>query len=103
MLRLDVRLLQRKEWLMPGRLIDLNWSNNGTERGSIKMRTDADHVTLIYRSRSNGDDWQQMEYPVRLAWTACNLGGKRAWFLCPSVERVAILFGRCCVCLSALP
>lgn len=30
MLRLDVRLLQRKEWLMPGRLIDLNWSSNGT-------------------------------------------------------------------------
>ncbi|MGB5011765.1 MAG: hypothetical protein WBO88_16060 [Candidatus Dechloromonas phosphoritropha] len=94
MLRLDVRLLQRKEWLMPGRLIDLNWSSNGTERGSIKMRTDADHVTLIYRSRSNGDDWQQMEYPVRLAWTACNLGGKRAWFLCPKCgKRVAILFG----------
>lgn len=96
MLRLDIRLLQRKGWLTPGRLIDLNWSSNGTERGPIKMRTDADHVTLIYRSRSNGngDDWQQMEYPVPLEWTGCNLGGQRAWFHCPKCgKRVVILYG----------
>jgi hypothetical protein len=36
-----------------------------------------------------------MEYPVRLEWTGCNLGGRRAWFLCPAQgygRRVAILF-----------
>lgn len=37
-----------------------------------------------------------MEYPVTLEWTPCNLGGRRAWFLCPAQgcgRRVVILFG----------
>jgi len=35
-------------------------------------------------------------YPVRLDWTACNFGGERTWFLCPTMgcgRRVAILYG----------
>ena len=96
MLRLDVRLLQRKEWLIPGRMIDLSWSSRGATTASIKMRTEADHVTLIYRTRSNGSEWKPMEYPVYLEWTGCNLGGRRVWFLCPVQgcgRRVAILYG----------
>jgi hypothetical protein len=36
-----------------------------------------------------------MDYPVRLAHTACNLGGDRAWWLCPASScgrRVALLY-----------
>lgn len=36
-----------------------------------------------------------MSYPVLLDWTACKLGGRRPWFLCPSSScsrRVAILY-----------
>ena len=58
--------------------------------------TVAGRVTLDYSRRSNGDEWQAIEYPVSLEWTGCTFGGRRAWFLCPGKgcgRRVAILFG----------
>ena len=63
---------------------------------SIQIRTEADRIVLNYRSRSNGDQWQPMEYPVHLEWTECNLGGRRVWFRCPASgcgRRAAILYG----------
>jgi len=93
---LDIRRLQRDGLLMPGRAFNWNWSSNGKEVASIQMRTEVDCVIFNYRSRSNGGVWHPMEYPVYLEWTGCNLGGRRAWFLCPSqgcCRRVAILYG----------
>lgn len=93
---LDIRRLQRDGLLTPGRVFGWNWSRNGETIASIQMRIEADRVILNYRSRSNGDEWKQMEYPVRLEWTSCYLGGQRAWFLCPAQgcgRRVAILYG----------
>ena len=93
---LDVRRLQRDGLLTPGRAFGWNWSRNGETIASIQMRTEEDRVILNYRSRSNGDEWKAMEYPVRLEWTDCTLGGQRAWFLCPAQgcgRRVAILYG----------
>ena len=93
---LDVRRLQRDGLLTPGRAFGWNWSRNGETIASIQMRTEAERVILNYRSRINGDEWKAMEYPVRLEWTGCNLGGQRAWFLCPAQgcgRRVAILYG----------
>ncbi len=93
---LDVRRLQRDGLLTAGRVFGWHWTRNGEEVVSIQIRTEVDRVILNYRSRSNGGEWQPMEYPVYLEWTACNLGGRRAWFLCPAQgcgRRVAILFG----------
>ncbi len=93
---LDIRRLQRDGLLTPGRTFGWNWLRNGEEVASIQTRTEVDRVILNYRSRSNGGEWQAMEYPVTLEWTPCNLGGRRAWFLCPARgcgRRVAILFG----------
>jgi hypothetical protein len=93
---LDIRKLQRDGLLTPGRAFGWRWTVNGEEVASIQMRTENDRVILNYRSRSNGGDWQAMEYPVTLEWTPCNLGGRRAWFLCPARgcgRRVAIIFG----------
>jgi hypothetical protein len=93
---LDVRRLQRDGLLTAGRDFGLTWYRNDEEVASINVRTEADYVILNYRSRSNGGDWQPMEYPVYLEWTGCNLGGRRAWFLCPAKgcgRRVAILYG----------
>ena len=93
---LDIRKLQRDGLLTPGRAFGWKWSRNGEEVASIQRRTEVERVILNYRSRSNGDEWKKMEYPVRLEWTGCNLGGKRAWFLCPAQgcgRRVAILYG----------
>ncbi|MDP9437788.1 MAG: hypothetical protein M3P49_03440, partial [Actinomycetota bacterium] len=39
---------------------------------------------------------EQLEGVAHLAWTPCNLGGSRPWFVCPGegcVRRVAILYG----------
>ena len=93
---LDVRRLQREGLLTPGRAFGWQWTRNGDEVASIQIRTGADHVTLNYRSRSNGGEWQPMEYPVYLEWTGLHFGGRRAWFLCPARgcgRRVAILYG----------
>jgi hypothetical protein len=96
MLALDIRRLQRDGLLMPGRAFVWQWTRNGDEVASILIRTEADRVILNYRSRSNGGEWQPMEYPVTLEWTGLHFGGRRAWFLCPARgcgRRVAILFG----------
>ena len=93
---LDVRKLQRDGLLSPGRAFGLNWTRRGETVASIQVRTEADRLTLNYRHRSNGGEWEQVEYPVGLDWTGCTLGGRRAWFLCPAQgcgRRVAILYG----------
>jgi hypothetical protein len=60
------------------------------------MRAEQDRVILIYRHRSGDAEWKDEQYPVRIVHTRCNLGGSRAWFICPAVgcgRRVAILYG----------
>jgi hypothetical protein len=93
---LDIRRLHRAGLLTPGRVFSWQWTVCGREVASIQMRSEADRLVLIYRNRSHGGEWQPMEYPIYLEWTPCNLGGRRAWFLCPASgcrRRVAILFG----------
>jgi len=93
---LDIRRLHRAGLLTPGRAFGWQWSVCGKEVASIQIRTEVDRVILDYRNRSNGGEWRPMEYPVNLEWTGCNLGGRRAWFLCPAHgcgRRVAVLYG----------
>lgn len=93
---LDIRHIQRAGRLTPGQLFSWQWSRRGEVVASINIRTEAGRVNLNYRTRSNGDEWQDMNYSVRLTWTSCNYGGKRAWWLCPAVgcgRRVAVLYG----------
>lgn len=92
---LDVRHLQRAGLLTQGQCFSLNWSRNGEQVASIQARPEDDRVTLNYRHKTGGADWQAMDYPVRLEWTACTLGGRRAWFRCPANgcgRRVALLY-----------
>ena len=93
---LDIRRLQRDGLLTPGRVFGWDWIRGGKAVASIQIRTEADHVTLNYRRRNNGSEWQPIEYPVYLEWTGLHFGGRRAWFLCPAQgcgRRVAILYG----------
>jgi hypothetical protein len=69
---------------------------DGETVASIQMRAEQDRVMLIYRYRSGDAEWKDEQYPVRIVRTPCNLGGSRAWFICPVVgcgRRVAILCG----------
>ena len=77
---LDVRRLQRGGLLTPGGAFAWHWTVNGKEVASIQVRTEVDRVILNYQSRSNGGEWQPMEYPVTLEWTHCHLGGQARFF-----------------------
>jgi hypothetical protein len=97
----DVRYLHREGLLTPGRWFSLRWSRADRETGSIQGRVSGDgrpgQITLLYRHRSGpGGEWEEVREPVSLAWTACNFGGERPWFICPGAEcarRVAVLYG----------
>ncbi len=94
-LALDVRRLQRDGLLQPGRSYKLTWSRNGEAFAFIDIRTEWDHVRLLYRHRRPGEDWKSEDYPVTLERTSCNYGGQRPWFRCPALacgRRVAILY-----------
>ena len=93
---IDVRRLQRDGLLKPDQSFGWQWSRNGETTASIQVRSEADRVILTYKHQRDGSDWKEERYPVRIDWTACNLGGERPWFICPTVEcgrRVAILYG----------
>jgi hypothetical protein len=93
---LDVRKVQRAGRLTPGQSFNWQWLRNGELVANINIRTGTDTVTLNYRSRDRGGEWQPMNYPVRLSWTKCTYGGQRAWWICPAADcgkRVAVLYG----------
>ncbi len=93
---LDVRRWQRDGYLTPGRAFSWQWMRNREMVASIQVRTESDRVILSYRQRSGGGEWKDERYPVRLDWTPCTFGGRRAWFLCPAAgcrRRVAVLYG----------
>jgi len=51
---------------------------------SIGLLAEHGRVVLKYRYRRRGglgDEWEEVEQPVYLTWTPCNLGGKRPWFV----------------------
>jgi hypothetical protein len=56
-----------------------------------------EQVTLLYRHRRGlGGEWEDVREPVELAWTPCNFGGERPWFICPGAScgrRVAVFYG----------
>ena len=94
MWRLDVRWLYREGLLTLGRSSTVSWSRNGQETSSINTIAYEGLVALKYRSRLPSGEWEDKEQLVSLQWTACHLGGRRPWFLCPYCERrVAILWG----------
>jgi hypothetical protein len=97
----DVRYLHREGLLKPGRWFSLRWSQAERETGSIRGAVIGDkkpeRVILTYRHRSGrSGEWEDVQEPVPLAWTACNYGGERPWFVCPGAgcgRRVAVLYG----------
>ena len=93
---LDVRRLARDGLLVSGKAFGWNWLRNDEVTASIQIRVGEDRVSLNYRARNHGENWQQFDYPVYMDWTACGIGGRRAWFRCPARgcgRRVAVLYG----------
>jgi hypothetical protein len=90
---LDVRRWAREGLLRPGYWGGWQWTRDGETVASIQMRAEQDRMILSYRHRSGDGEWKDAQYPVRIVRTPCNLGGSRAWFICPAVgcgRRVAL-------------
>ena len=93
--RLDVRQLQKRGVLKPGYACAWNWYRGGEKTASIQVAAEPSRVLLNYRHQRQGSEWQAFNYPVKLDWTSCNLGGVRIWFRCPAdgcARRVALLY-----------
>ncbi len=98
---IDVRRWHREGRLHAGQYFSWSWTCAGEPSGSISVRTEADAVVLIFRSRSGQDsEWKSVEQRVPIIWTECHLGGRRAWFRCTvhcrgryCGRRVALLYG----------
>lgn len=91
---IDIRWLKQRGLLRPGTAGTLSWSSRGERTGSIGYRMYADHMVLDYRSRSLGDNFEDVEQIIHFDRTRCHYGGNRAWFLCPQCcKRVAIIYG----------
>ena len=92
---LDVRRLQRDGLLKPGLNYSWQWLRRDEVVANIGIRTEVDRIILSYRNKRGDEEWQEMNYPVYLEYSACNYGGQRAWFRCPAAgcgRRVAVLY-----------
>lgn len=94
--RLDIDRLKRTGSIRPG-LVSISWNRRGECVASIRLlfSDELDRVTLIYRSRSRGEAWEDIRDPIQLDLTKPNFGGVRYWFVCPGCQkRRKVLYGR---------
>lgn len=93
---LDVNRLHREGLLRPGLYFSWAWKDGqGNVKASIGVRTLPGAVELAYTVTPRGGDPQDIRYRVPLAYTPCNYGGERPWFVCPGKgcgRRVAKLY-----------
>jgi hypothetical protein len=98
---IDVRRWHREGRLHAGQSFSLSWTLAGESAGSIRVRSEIGAVVLTFQSRRRGEsEWRSVEQRVPIVWTACHLGGRRAWFRCDvhssgryCGRRVALLYG----------
>ncbi len=58
---------------------------DGEQVASISLRAETGRLTLVYRVRIGGDDWEDVAETVLIARVACRFGGSRPYFICPGV------------------
>jgi hypothetical protein len=58
------------------------WTSEDRTTALIQITGARDAVTLRYRVRSGGDDWESFQQRVPIRWTPCRFGGERPWFVC---------------------
>lgn len=82
---LDVNQLHRAGCLAPGTSGGWLWMRDGERVADISLQSTGRALTLSFRFRRRGDDWQDVRQSVTLASTPCRFGGTRPWFICPGV------------------
>lgn len=106
---IDVNKLHREGCLRPGFWTGLHWTEGGQQVASIQLRAEERQLSLWYRIRIRGGEWEQIDQPVGIVRVPCSLGGSRPYFICPGVvnerpcrRRVAKLYGAGRYFLSSL-
>ena len=61
---IDVNRLQSEGCLTPGWLGGWQWTRDGEEVASIRMRAEERRLVLIYNYRRNEEEWQSIEEPL---------------------------------------
>lgn len=79
---LDVMKLKCAGYLSDPRSGGWQWSSNGEQTAWIQIQGGRYAITLDYRIRSGGEDWQTVQQRVPIRWTPCRYGGERPWFVC---------------------
>ena len=84
-LSLDVNYLHRQGSLRNGSAGSLQWSCNGRRVSSVGFRMEGSQLTINYRYRSYGGEWECVEEPIHVVRNPCRFGGTRPYFICPGV------------------
>jgi hypothetical protein len=79
---LDVMKLARSGYLSVSKFGSWQWTRGDEMTASIQITGARDVVTLDYRIRSYGEDWQSVRQRVPIRWSPCRFGGERPWFVC---------------------
>jgi hypothetical protein len=58
------------------------WTYRDGSTASVLVTGGRDIVTLDYRVKSPGEDWQPVNQRIPIQWTPCRFGGERPWFVC---------------------
>jgi hypothetical protein len=86
--------------LEPGYAGLWQWSRDGEVVASIGLRAEQHRLRLVYTVRRYGEEPEDIDEPVVIAYAPCRFGGERPYFLCPGVvngrycgRRVVKLYG----------
>jgi hypothetical protein len=90
---LDVMRLKRAGFLVRRRRVGWQWTYGDETRAYINIEDGRDAITLNYRFKSGGQEWQAVEQRVPILWTPCRFGGERPWFVC-AVRANGVYCGR---------
>jgi hypothetical protein len=97
---LEVMKLARAGYLSDVRFGSWQWTHGDGTKASIQISGGRQAVTLDYRVKAGGEDWQTVHQRVPIRWTPCRFAGERPWFVCDVSangvycgRRVAKLYG----------
>jgi hypothetical protein len=93
-LAVDLAGMKRKGCLRTGYAGRITWSRNGAVFAFITYRVEEAGLRLIYRTRSHGGAWQDIDELIPFASTATRYSGQRRWLTCLSCgRRCRIVYG----------
>jgi hypothetical protein len=93
-LSIDVRHWSRQDKLRSGITFTQRWLFDDQSEASIAVEIANNSAILHY---TLVEQTQAICQKIPLVWTACRLGGRRAWFVCPGhdepcLKRAAVLY-----------